>query len=175
MRETIVKKIGFETVSCSLGGEKNSYGELMVMIDHNFHRIEFECAAGAMPQIDTVLSFCLHDKDVRREMEYAAEQIPDPDTAGYYWICHYGMSGCNDNTLFLDRAQHDWAKGLGLGKEKVLSYHLSAAGKFNEGFPDFTAKTLYLFLLYEGCDPLQKTSGKGFWYKKFQHALDLTA
>ena len=152
MRSMVIKKVKFDSAPFWCDNRGSYY---LIMIDHDRHMIEFESCGGASPNWDSLVSFCVTDKDVQKELNWAAKEYSRKYPISFNE--REGMSGCRDISLFvLDGVpQHSWATNY-VRPVQVLRLHISCAGKMNEGIPDMFAGDLLDILVYSNV----KATGK---------------
>lgn len=141
MRSSVIKKVKFDSSEYWVNSGSSYY---LVKIDHVNHTIEWESLGGAAPDWDSFLNFCLSDRDMRFELEWAMKEYKRKYPA--FIGEREGMSGCWDISLYVSKARHEWAEEI--AAKKVLSLHISCAGKMNEGIPDMFVGDLLEIMCY---------------------------
>ena len=114
-----------------------SGARVLMHVDHEWHRIEFEEASTKPINAGELVELLLGDSDSREELKWALENIHEYGM--FFWKQRNGQSGCVDLTLYESRATHGWAATNLSLSHPVLRFHISMAGKLNDGIPDMTS------------------------------------
>lgn len=166
-----IKKIILDGNNC---GWSDRGSCLLVCIDHECHSIQFEHLNGAAPDWSSLQNFLLTDRDVRKELIWAAAEYSRVNPV--FFRSRTGISGCWDVTLCYSQVGHSWAAGH--NTKEAFSLHVSSFNKLNEGLPDFFAGDLLDLLVFAGHEDLlaDLNSAKSkayrresYRYAKYQH------
>lgn len=124
-QSTVIKKVSFDTWGGWTGARRSFY---LIKVDHTEHTVDFSFVDGADPQEDSVINFLLSDKDVRRELEWAAREYRRKFPV---FVKRYeGQSGCRETTLWISKNTRKWAAGQDFRScEKVAEWYVSCYGK----------------------------------------------
>jgi hypothetical protein len=159
MRERVIKKVMFDsTVKVFSRTQERCKGGSywLVMIDHKHHVIEFENFGGSAPAAYAVMNFLLTDKDVREELRWYRDNYKRKYQFGFN--ARTGMSGSFDLKMLVAKVTHDWAFDYAK-KECVVHWHVSCAGKMNQGIPD-----MFSCDLYEIINNIKANNDDNFWH-----------
>lgn len=163
MRNSVVKKIRLDSDQ-TWNDNKGAY--MMVMIDHDSHRIEFENLNSAAPDLDAMINFFLHDKDALKELKWASREYKR--TFPIFWRERVGSSGCWDLKLCYSTVRHMWAVSNRQTQHEAYSLHVSCCDKLNEGIDDiFSGDLLDLLLKLREGEHLSKEKRMYFKYVRF--------
>ena len=152
-KEMIIKKVKLENESIGWFSDRAKPSTVLLMIDHDQHKVGVEHLSGPAPDWESVMTMFMVDRDVRQELDWAATKYKRYQS--YALDIHEGMSGARDLTLrsWLNYRKK-WVVGLRATSYVAAHVHISMSGKLNEGFPDMFSWDLMLFVdhyLKESC------------------------
>ena len=157
MRDLVTKKIAVDSVLCTIFGADDALVEanVFVTVDHVHHMVYINTSSSKVPFWDCLFQFLLRDKDILKELEWAAEFDPEvPFEKRYDGMMMFpqlselrvtrkeGESGCIDFAVtepphwgpYGDKlpTQHPlWRSGAAYKLNATL--HISMEGKLNKG------------------------------------------